>query len=189
MRMWGDLPIGRVVSLTGAAPAALALTLVPLPADAPAVVIYRPRPSNNAGEVAVGALDEMKRQHSSSFQLGCPTAPASAGRVALASTRYAWSRRVWRPRPHSSARSSLIWPSGRFGVRRLVSTVARQRGREPVGCQLSATAVTRHDSRLATFQAAAILNPTRRLISSSLATPVQSFASCPGTTGRSRQTS
>jgi hypothetical protein len=60
MRLWGELPIGRVVSLVGAAPAALALTLVPLPAEAPAVVIYRPRPPENAGEVAAGALDELE---------------------------------------------------------------------------------------------------------------------------------
>ena len=39
MRLWGELPIGRVVSLVGAAPAALALTLVPLAAEAPAVPV------------------------------------------------------------------------------------------------------------------------------------------------------
>jgi hypothetical protein len=58
-RLWGDLPIGRVVSLDGATPAALALTLEPLPADAPAVVVYRPRPAESAAEVAEGALAEL----------------------------------------------------------------------------------------------------------------------------------
>jgi hypothetical protein len=58
-RLWGELPIGRVVRLDGATAAELALTLVPLPANAPAIVIYRPRPPEHPGEVAAGALDEL----------------------------------------------------------------------------------------------------------------------------------
>jgi hypothetical protein len=79
MRLWGDLPIGRVVSLTGAAPAALALTLIPLPVDAPAVVIYRPRPSDNASEVAVGALIEMEAAALGLFPAWLPGAAGIGG--------------------------------------------------------------------------------------------------------------
>jgi hypothetical protein len=60
MRLWGELPIGRVLSLVGAAPAALALTLVPLPAEAPAVVIYRPGLPKSTREVVATALDELE---------------------------------------------------------------------------------------------------------------------------------
>jgi Protein of unknown function (DUF559) len=84
VRLWGDLPIGRVVGLTGAAPAALALTLVPLPAEAPAVVIYRPRSPTSAGEMAAGALDELESAALELFPAWLPGAvdirgPSGAG--------------------------------------------------------------------------------------------------------------
>lgn len=79
MRLWGELPIGRVVSLAGAAPAALALTLVPLPAEAPAVVIYRPRPPESAGEVAAGALDELEGAALGLFPAWLPDAAGIRG--------------------------------------------------------------------------------------------------------------
>jgi hypothetical protein len=79
MRLWGELPIGRVVSLAGVAPAALALTLVPLPAEAPAVVIYRPWPPESAGEVAAGALDELEGAALGLFPAWLPDAAGICG--------------------------------------------------------------------------------------------------------------
>jgi Protein of unknown function (DUF559) len=79
MRLWGELPIGRVVSLQGAAPAALALTLVPLPAGAPAVVIYRPPPLESAGEVAAGALDALEGAALGLFPAWLPDAAGICG--------------------------------------------------------------------------------------------------------------
>jgi len=84
MRLWRELPIGRVVILEGATPAALALTLVPLPADVPTVVIYRPRPPASAGEVATNALNELERAALGLFPAWLPEAagvgaPGGAG--------------------------------------------------------------------------------------------------------------
>jgi Protein of unknown function (DUF559) len=79
MRLWGELPIGRVVSVAGATPAALALTLVPLPAEAPAVVIYRPQPPKNAREVAAGALDELEKAAVGLFPAWLPDAAGVSG--------------------------------------------------------------------------------------------------------------
>jgi hypothetical protein len=78
-RLWGELPIGRVVRLEGATAAALALTLVPLPANAPAVVIYRPRPPESAGEVAAAALDELDGAALGLFPAWLPNAEGICG--------------------------------------------------------------------------------------------------------------
>jgi hypothetical protein len=78
-RLWGDLPVGHVVSLAGATPAALALTLVPLPAGAPAVVVYRPGPRESAGEVAAGALDELEGAALGLFPAWLPDAAGISG--------------------------------------------------------------------------------------------------------------
>ncbi len=78
-RLWGELPIGRVVTVAGAAPAALALTLVPLPAEAPAVVIYRPRPPDSAGDVVAGALGELEGAALGLFPAWLPDAAGVCG--------------------------------------------------------------------------------------------------------------
>jgi Protein of unknown function (DUF559) len=57
----------------------LALTLVPLPAEAPAVVIYRPRPSESAGKVAAGALDELEGAALGLFPAWLPDAAGICG--------------------------------------------------------------------------------------------------------------
>lgn len=79
MRLWGELPIGRVVRLAGASSAALALTLVPLPDGAPAVVIYRPRLVETAADVAAGALDELECVAMGLFPAWLPDAAGIAG--------------------------------------------------------------------------------------------------------------
>jgi very-short-patch-repair endonuclease len=89
MCLWGELPIGRVVRLVGASPAALALTLVPLPAEAPAVVIYRPSPLDSAGDVAAGALDELEGAALGLFPAWLPDATGirGIGGAAIAAVR------------------------------------------------------------------------------------------------------
>ena len=79
MRLWGELPIGCVVSLVGAAPAALALTLAQLPAEAPAVIIYRPMRQESAREVVASALDELEGAALDLFPAWLPDA---AGKLA-----------------------------------------------------------------------------------------------------------
>ena len=79
MRLWGGLPIGRVVSLVGATPAALALTLVPLPAEAPAVVIYRPGLPKSSREVVATALDELEGVALNLFPAWLPDAAGICG--------------------------------------------------------------------------------------------------------------
>jgi very-short-patch-repair endonuclease len=60
VRLWEDLPIGRVVRLTGGSPAALALTLVPLPDSAPTIVTWRPRAVSSQSSAVTAALDELE---------------------------------------------------------------------------------------------------------------------------------
>lgn len=86
--LWGGLPIGRVVRLVGATPAALALTLVPPPEAGPAVVIYHPEPPETATEMAMGALDAIEGAALGLFPAWLPDAqgirsPGGAGVAAV----------------------------------------------------------------------------------------------------------
>ena len=58
--LWAQLPIGRVVAVTGASPAALDVALTPLPADAPAVLTYRPAARQSRVGVVEAVLAELE---------------------------------------------------------------------------------------------------------------------------------
>lgn len=79
MRLWGELPIGRVVRLAGASSAALALTLASLPDGAPAVLIYRPRMVETTAGFVAGALDELESVVLGLFPAWLPDAAGIAG--------------------------------------------------------------------------------------------------------------
>jgi very-short-patch-repair endonuclease len=85
---WADLPVDRAVRLTGASPDALALTLDPIPDDAPAVVIYRPSAARSVAAVVTEALDELEAAALQLFPAWLPgaagvTSPAGAGVAAV----------------------------------------------------------------------------------------------------------
>jgi len=85
--LWGDLPIGRAVRLVGASPAALTLTLVPLPPDAPAIVVYRPAGARSKEFVVAEVLDELETAAIDLFPTWLPVAegirsPGGGGGVA-----------------------------------------------------------------------------------------------------------
>jgi hypothetical protein len=88
MRLWSCLPIGRVVRVAGASPAALALTLVLVPDDAPAIVMYRPRSAASTADVATAVLDELETVALGLFPAWLPAAegidgPGGAGVAAV----------------------------------------------------------------------------------------------------------
>lgn len=57
---WAALPAGRVTRLVGADPAAITSTLEPLPDDAPATMICRPRVEASAARTVGGILDQLE---------------------------------------------------------------------------------------------------------------------------------
>lgn len=79
MRLWGELPIGRVVRLAGASSAALALTLASLPDGAPAVLIYRPRSVATTAGFVADAIDELEAVATGLFPAWLPDAAGIAG--------------------------------------------------------------------------------------------------------------
>jgi Protein of unknown function (DUF559) len=88
MPLWSHLPIGRVVRVADASPAALALTLVLLPDDAPAIVTYRPRSAASTADTAAAALDELETVALGLFPAWLPDAegidgPGGAGVAAV----------------------------------------------------------------------------------------------------------
>jgi hypothetical protein len=99
--IWADLPLGRAVRLTGASPAAIALTLVPPPEDAPAVVVYRPTSAASVVSVVEAALDELETVAIRLFPAWLPgaegiTGPAGAGVAAVRAV----ARELSQPREH-----------------------------------------------------------------------------------------
>ena len=79
MRLWERLPVGRVVCLTGADPAALALMVASPPTGVPAVVTYRPRSAESTVDVVAAALDELESVALGLFPAWLPEASGIAG--------------------------------------------------------------------------------------------------------------
>lgn len=81
--LWADLPIGRVVQLSGASPAAMELMLTPLPDDAPAVVTYRPSGVPSRSAIVEEVLRELEAATRQLFPAWLPDAegigPGGAG--------------------------------------------------------------------------------------------------------------
>jgi hypothetical protein len=145
MGVWRDVPIGRLVRLVGVSPAALALALVPLPDDAPAVVTCRPHSeAATAAEVVGGVLDELERVVIDLFPAWLPEAegisgPGGAGvaavrglavRSALATARFGpfladlAERALRRGAPHAGRFSAEVRAAGLARV--LAATYRRQ---------------------------------------------------------------
>ncbi|MDG4830901.1 DUF559 domain-containing protein [Solwaraspora sp. WMMD1047] len=87
-RLWADLPIGRVCRLTGASPAALGITLSPLPRSAPATVTFRPRSIGSQVDTVETILRELERVALDCFPAWLPAAtgipgPGGAGVAAV----------------------------------------------------------------------------------------------------------
>lgn len=100
-QLWEGLPTGRVVQLTGASPAALALTLTPLPDDAPAVVTWRPTDAGSPSAVVAAALAELETAAVALFPTWLPDADGidSPGGSAVAAVR-ALALRLGSTTPH-----------------------------------------------------------------------------------------
>jgi hypothetical protein len=77
--LWERLPVGRVVRLTGASPAALALMVASPPPGAPAVVTYCPRSADSPSAVAGAVLDELESVAFDLFPAWLPAATGIAG--------------------------------------------------------------------------------------------------------------
>ncbi|MDI1462981.1 DUF559 domain-containing protein [Catellatospora sp. KI3] len=85
---WADLPLGRVIRLRDAALDAVELSLRPLPAAAPAVVVYHPRPARTTAEQVGAVLAELDRVAVQLFPAWLPAAepldgPAGAALAAV----------------------------------------------------------------------------------------------------------
>ncbi|MBV1850155.1 endonuclease domain-containing protein [Catellatospora tritici] len=85
---WADLPLGRVIRLRDAALDAVELSLRPLPADAPAVLVYHPRPARTTAELVSAVLTELERAAVQLLPAWLPGAepldgPAGAGVAAV----------------------------------------------------------------------------------------------------------
>ncbi|GIG00027.1 endonuclease domain-containing protein [Catellatospora citrea] len=81
---WTHTPAGRVTRLRGASTEVIELALTPLPADAPAVVTFRPPLATTAAEVVACALDELEAAALRLFPAWLPAAehlegPGGAG--------------------------------------------------------------------------------------------------------------
>ncbi|GAB4059782.1 DUF559 domain-containing protein [Catellatospora paridis] len=81
---WTHTPAGRVTRLRGASTEVIELALTPLPADAPAVVTFRPPLAATAAEVVACALDELEAAALRLFPAWLPAAehlegPGGAG--------------------------------------------------------------------------------------------------------------
>ena len=87
-RSWAELPRGRVVHLHGADADSIALSLDPLPEDAPAVVTYFADDARSASEMVTSVLCELEKAAISLFPAWLPGAegidgPGGAGRSAV----------------------------------------------------------------------------------------------------------
>jgi very-short-patch-repair endonuclease len=60
VRSWAEMPTGRVIRLVGASAEAVAMSLSPLPNDAPAVVTFLARSASSPGEVVATVLSELE---------------------------------------------------------------------------------------------------------------------------------
>ena len=83
---WTHTPAGRVTRLRGASTEVIELALTPLPADAPAVVTFRPPLAATAAEVVACALDELEAAALRLFPAWLPAAehlegPGRGGRA------------------------------------------------------------------------------------------------------------
>jgi very-short-patch-repair endonuclease len=76
---WAEVPGGRVTRLVGATPRAIALSLDPLPDDAPAVVTCRPRVVHTPAVVVADVLDHLERAAVALYPSWLPGAGPIAG--------------------------------------------------------------------------------------------------------------
>lgn len=76
---WTRTPAGRVTRLRGASTEVIELALTPLPADAPAVVTFRPPLAATAAEVVACALDELEAAALRLFPAWLPAAEQLEG--------------------------------------------------------------------------------------------------------------
>jgi hypothetical protein len=87
---WADLPLGRPISIEGVSADALALSIEPLPADAPAIITYDARPQSTAARVVGRLLVQLDRIACELFPTWLPEAAqidseAGAGVLAVRS--------------------------------------------------------------------------------------------------------
>src|SRR5690349_16149567 len=64
-RSWNDLPIDRPISIVGSSANVIAISIESLPADAPAIITYRPEAATRALRVVddlLGRLDQIARE-------------------------------------------------------------------------------------------------------------------------------
>jgi very-short-patch-repair endonuclease len=76
---WAELPPGRVACLTGAPPEAVALSLEPLPDDAPATVLCRPPVAPPPARTVAAVLDELETAALDLYPTWLPGAESLAG--------------------------------------------------------------------------------------------------------------
>lgn len=87
-RSWAELPKGRVIRLYGANADTIALSIDPLPEDAPAIVTYFADGARSAGEMVTSVLGELERAAIGLFPAWLPGAenigvPGGAGARAV----------------------------------------------------------------------------------------------------------
>ncbi|MEV4807564.1 DUF559 domain-containing protein [Nonomuraea sp. NPDC049421] len=78
MRSWSELPVGRVVRLDADAEA-IAVSVDPLPPDAPAVLTYRPGPVTSVSGLVAAVLDELDAAAVALFPAWLPGAEGIEG--------------------------------------------------------------------------------------------------------------
>ncbi|MEU8201840.1 DUF559 domain-containing protein [Streptosporangium sp. NPDC049046] len=76
---WAELPTGRVVRVRGADPDAIALSIDPLPDDAPAIVTYYAGDTRSAGETVSSVLGELEKAAVDLFPAWLPGAEGIGG--------------------------------------------------------------------------------------------------------------